>query len=237
MSDSDVLFSAETIAAHMRWVRNEAGGVRLTLEGADLSGTRPHGLILTAARFVRCRFAGTIWSGAFLNQIELLECDFDGAQLVGVEMAEATIEDCVFTDADLSRCQLMGARIAGGTWRGATVTDANLAGLEADHVDFVQTGLDRSSLVRSTWESSRLASACLSRTDFRGANLQGVDLRACDLDHTNFDGTILTACGVWGTVGTPVVGAGGLTAIDPDFSRAFDGSDIGDRERLLAAWT
>lgn len=84
-----------------------------------------------------------------------------GADLRGVEAADASLRG-----ADLSDACLAGARLDGADLSGATLRDAVLQG---------------ASLVEADLAGARLNGACLARADLTGADLRGAHLTGVDL--------------------------------------------------------
>ena len=74
----------EIIKSHGRWLRNEEGGERANLRGADLSS-------------------------AYLSSADLSSADLSGANLSGADLSGADLRGAYLRGADLSSANLSGA--------------------------------------------------------------------------------------------------------------------------------
>ena len=148
------------LSAHEAWLRDEDGGERAVLTGADLRGADLSGANL------RC---------ANLTEADLTIADLTGANLRCVNLYGARLADAVLTGADL-----YGAGLRGANLTGADLSDADLS--DADLTDANLTGAD---LRGADLESAFLTGADLRGADLRGAFLTGADLAGADLRETD----------------------------------------------------
>ncbi len=98
----------EIIASHGKWLRDEEGGERANLRGADLSG----------ANLSDAYLSGAYLSGAYLS----------GADLSDADLSDADLSDADLSGANLSDADLRGADLRGAYLRGADLRDADLSG-------------------------------------------------------------------------------------------------------------
>ena len=84
---------------HLRWLRDEDGGERADLSGADLSG----------ADLFRANLSGANLSGADLFRANLSGADLSGADLSGADLFRANLSGANLSGADLFRANLSGA--------------------------------------------------------------------------------------------------------------------------------
>ena len=79
---------AEVLAAHLKWVRGEEGGIRANLRGAYLEGAD-----LQDADLKRANLRGAYLVGANLRDANLEGAYLEGAYLRGADLRDATIVD------------------------------------------------------------------------------------------------------------------------------------------------
>lgn len=98
------------VRSHRLWLRDEEGGKRANLTGADLAGADLRGADL--------RFA-----------------DLAGANLAGADLSQATLAHADLTRATLERAHLTGASLAHANLAGATMPDGRTWEVyRADHL-------------------------------------------------------------------------------------------------------
>ena len=112
----------EIIKSHGRWLRNEEGGERANLRGADLRGANLRGANLRDA-YLR---------GANLRGANLRDANLSGANLSGANLRGANLSGANLRGANLSGADLRGANLSGANLRGAYLSDANLSGADLD---------------------------------------------------------------------------------------------------------
>ena len=231
MTDWRSVFTRARLSAHEEWLdggRNGPG--RFELEGLNLGDARSGG-VLSGARWVRCDLGGAVLELSEMRETELMECLFREANLRGCDLEGATLQACRFSQANLRMIDLVAAQVR--------------------ECDFGEAQLERSSWTGSVIERCGFAGACLqdsvfdqaqfSDCDFRSSDLswtQGpplgtarktrfvrCDFRGADFSRLRLTDTFFQQCGFHGVKGKPSVQ--GLCLItNPDFSAAFDGSDI-----------
>ena len=116
---------------HEKWLKNELGGIRADLSGADLYGVDLNGANLWGANLIKAdlRVAYLIKAdlreatlrGANLSGVDLRGADLSGADLYGVNLRRANLRG-----ADLSGADLREANLSGAILHGADLREANL---------------------------------------------------------------------------------------------------------------
>ena len=101
---------------HKKWLKNEVGGERANLRGADLSG------------------ADLSWTD--LSGANLSWTDLRGANLRGTDLSGANLSGADLSWTDLSGTDLRGADLSGANLRGVNFSGACLRGAELRWVDF-----------------------------------------------------------------------------------------------------
>ena len=105
------------LAAHLKWIRSEAGGTRANLAGANLTGAD-----LTGATLTRANLTGANLTVAHLAGANLFEANLYRANLYRANLYMADL-----TGADLTGAHLAGANLTGATIReGLTISRAPL---------------------------------------------------------------------------------------------------------------
>ena len=95
----------EIIESHGKWLRNEEGGVRANLAGANLSRAILDGANLDGANLARANLYEASLAGANLDGANLYEANLYGAILAGANLSGAILDG-----ANLSRAILYGAK-------------------------------------------------------------------------------------------------------------------------------
>jgi hypothetical protein len=88
---------ATILENHAKWIRDQEGGVRADLSGADLS---------------RANLYGADLSGANLSRANLSRADLYGANLSGANLSRANLSRADLSGANLSRANLYGADLS-----------------------------------------------------------------------------------------------------------------------------
>ena len=133
----------EILDKHLKWMRNEEGGSRANLYGAnlswaDLTGATLYGADLSRANLSGADLTGATLSGADLSRANLSGADLTGAKLYWADLSRANLSGANLYGADLtgaklywadlSRANLSGADLSGADLTGATLTRADLTG-------------------------------------------------------------------------------------------------------------
>ncbi|MEL6553956.1 MAG: pentapeptide repeat-containing protein [Cyanobacteria bacterium J06621_11] len=113
----------------------------------------------------------------------------DGVPLKWLEAPKANLTGISLPKANLEDCNLAGTNLEKANLRGANLKGANLAGANLSHADLVGTDLTgadlKSAILRSTllWEAN-LWEADLSNAEMRWADLHQEQLNGAKLDET-----------------------------------------------------
>ncbi len=121
--------------AHRRWVQSKGqSGQRLSLAGADLSGSVLPEVDLREAELPAVRWTGSVLDGARferahmprarLEQVSAHKAAFASADLSSASFSGATLDGSDFTKAQLRGAEFQGASIAGCSWLDANFQDA-----------------------------------------------------------------------------------------------------------------
>ena len=108
----------EIIKSHGRWLRNEEGGERADLRGANLSGANLRSAYLRSADLRSADLSGANLSGANLRSADLRGANLSGANLRSAYLRSADLSDADLSDADLDKTYYQVVRI--GSRRGTT---------------------------------------------------------------------------------------------------------------------
>ena len=93
----------EVLQRHAKWLKNEEGGEKANLRGADLQDANLRGADLRDA---------DLW-GANLRGANLRGADLQGANLRGADLQDANLRDADLWDANLRDANLRGADLWG----------------------------------------------------------------------------------------------------------------------------
>ncbi len=111
----------EILRLHAMWIRNEHGGIRAVLRGANLRDADLSGANLTDADL----------RGANLRDADLRDADLSFADLGRANLTDADLRDAVLRDADLSGANLRDADLSGANLRHADLSGADLSGAKS----------------------------------------------------------------------------------------------------------
>jgi hypothetical protein len=133
------------VERHGKWLRDEPGGERAYLAGANLARANLAGANLARANL----------NGAYLARADLARANLARANLNGADLARADLARAYLARADLAGADLAGADLAGADLAGAYLAGAYLAG---------------ANLSSANLSGANLSGANLSGADMRGAN-------------------------------------------------------------------
>lgn len=125
------------------------------------------------------------WSGKVddqhQNRVLLCAVSFNRANLHGVHLYMARLQDSNFVGADLSGAILIGAHLLDVSFSEANLQGAHLAGAYCPHSNFA----------RANMEGANMRGADLSWTNLSETNLRGADLFGANLCHAHLTGADL----------------------------------------------
>jgi len=138
------------------------------------------------------------WSGGIEDSppdrlIRLCVVNFYGANLQGVRLYSAALQDSFFKDADLRGAILIGAHLLDTAFSGANLEGAQLVGVYAPSANFNEASLRNANLMRANMSHCGLRGA-----DMRGAKLWNADLTEADLSNADLRGSNLRGCEING---------------------------------------
>ncbi len=161
---SAVLDDADFTRARVPAIRlYEARGTKVSFHGADLTGARADGAVLSNCRFTEANAGGSVWDGSRLE-----ECDFSFAELAKAGLCDVMAVGSAFAGANLVRARLRNALLVGSDLRRADLREAMLEGADFGRADLTGASL----YAAETWLAK-----------FDGARLDGADLTNTKLAH------------------------------------------------------
>ena len=122
----------EIIKSHGRWLRNEEGGERADLSGANLRGADLRGADLRDADLSDAYLRDADLSDAYLRDANLRGADLRGANLRGANLRDAYLSGAYLSGANLRGADLRDADLSDAYLRDANLSDANLRGADLD---------------------------------------------------------------------------------------------------------
>jgi len=131
MTDTDNKTLADTLDAHVKWLRGEPGGVRANLTDAiltdaNLTDANLTYAILTGAALIGARLTGANLTEAYLTGAVLTEADLTGAKLTGADLSYALLTGAILTDATGDTWKARGrASTWGSSYVATTVQSAS----------------------------------------------------------------------------------------------------------------
>jgi uncharacterized protein YjbI with pentapeptide repeats len=140
-----------------------------------------------AAPLVASLVATSAWAANpdHINQLESTGkcpgCDLSGASFVGIDLADAQLQN-----AKLNGANFAGANLSGANFTGVSAVGANFLG-----ADMQGAILEKGSFVYANLVKAKLNNALLKITDLQGANLAEADLTGAKVTKTDFVGANL----------------------------------------------
>ncbi len=114
------------IEKHVKWLKDEDGGERAYLHGANLQGAYLHGANLQGANLQGANLQGANLHGADLQGADLQGANLQGAYLHGANLQGANLQGAYLHGANLQGAYLHGANLQGANLQGADLQGANL---------------------------------------------------------------------------------------------------------------
>ncbi len=219
--DNDELFDCmQTFAPHkanFSYAILRGANLQQTYLGYDVNFTKAD---LTRANFFGSRigasFVGAILDAAIVTNCHLLDCDFSGAKMQGVDFSKSEFMRPIFANADMPGANLEAIH--------AEVADdlTYEEGQSWDNVNLAKANLRSAHLSKVSFRNANLAKAC-----FEGANLSDADLSNTNLNETDFTEADLTGADFSGAQFFPlstILPDGKYWTEDTDMTR-FTGED------------
>lgn len=156
----DVEKLQEILNKHAKWLRNEVGGVRADLQGANL-------------RFANLQFANLQFAN--LQEANLHGANLQNADLQDVDLRFANLQGANLQDAGLRNANLQGAALHGANLHGANLQEANLQGANVQEANLHAVNLSRANLQKADIRWSNLLHANLWDADLQDTRLNWVN--------------------------------------------------------------
>jgi uncharacterized protein YjbI with pentapeptide repeats len=119
---------------------------------------------LQGAKLDRVELQDAVARGADLQEVQWKHGDAGGADLEGVILADALVEDCSFDKARLLFANVQGAQLTDCSFEGADLSGADLRRCQLQRVSFRGASLDRADLRNADMQSVELVGASLDGT-------------------------------------------------------------------------
>ena len=161
----------EIIASHGKWLRDEEGGERADLRGADLEDADLRYADLRGAdlRGADLRYADL--RGADLEDADLRGANLRGADLRGADLRGAYLIGADLRGADLRGADLRGADLRGANLEGAYLIGANLRGANLNKTYYQITCIgSRNATTTYCVEDDNIVCGCWN--NYRGGTLE-----------------------------------------------------------------
>jgi uncharacterized protein YjbI with pentapeptide repeats len=168
------------------------------LDGADLSRAILSRASLNGASLKEANLNGAILDNADLFRAVLTRAQLDGANLLYAGVNETDLREASFVGANLNGALLTAADATGANFNEADLISARLRDAILVRANLVETRLTRSDAVGVKLGEANLTAANLIEADLRGASLVKADLSAANLIRADLRNADLTGCRVWG---------------------------------------
>jgi len=128
-------------AKHVLWNHDVQGGEQADFTNMDLTDS-----YLVNSDLNGAIFKNTILNASTLGNGSYTQCDFTGAEMIGVDAVDAFFEESDFTGAKLINCHFLSSHFSQCNFTGADLSgsDFNLASL--DNCDFTDANIEAAKL-------------------------------------------------------------------------------------------
>ena len=156
--------------------------IKPKLDGVNFSGAKAE-----SVNFIEASCEKAVFKDADLTNVRfpknayLKGSDFSGAVLDNANLMEADLTNSLFVNASMNNANLMKANL----------TNADLSGISAKMASFMKADLTDAKLVGANLMEANLKSARLVRTDLRMANLYGAEVMRAVVGEPDFRGANL----------------------------------------------
>lgn len=151
--------------------------IKPILDGANFSGAKAESVNFIEASCEQAVFKDAeLTNVRFPKNANLKGADFSGAVLDNANMMEADLTGATFVKASLNNANLMQANL----------NHADLTGITARNASFMKADLSDAKMIGANLMEANLKSAQLVRTDFRMTNLYGAEVMRAVVGETDF---------------------------------------------------
>ena len=192
---------------HALWLRDEPGGARANLAGANLTDAN-----LTHVYLADVNLADAILTHVYLADVNLADANLTGAKLTFAKLTHVNLADANLTHANLACADLTGVNLTHANLAGANLTDAHLTGADLTGADLACANLARADLTRANLTDASLTGANLTGADLTRANLTDASLTGANLTGASLTGANLTGADLTSTVLDPCASPNGDAA-------------------------
>jgi uncharacterized protein YjbI with pentapeptide repeats len=156
--------------------------IKPKLDGVNFSGAKADGVNFIEASCEKAVFnKADLTNARFPQNANLKGADFSGAVLDNANLMEADLTGASFVKTSLNNANLMKSNLE----------NADLTGIVAKKANFIKADLSDAKMIGANLMEANLKSATLVRTDFRMANLYGAEVMRAVVGETDFRGANL----------------------------------------------
>jgi uncharacterized protein YjbI with pentapeptide repeats len=156
--------------------------IKPKLDGVNFSGAKAGGVNFLEAACEKAVFKNADLTNArFPQNANLKGADFSGAVLDNANLMEADLTGASFVKTSLNNANLMKSKLE----------NADLTGIVAKKANFMKADLSDAKMIGANLMEANLKTATLVRTDFRMANLYGAEVMRAVVGETDFRGANL----------------------------------------------
>jgi len=154
-----------------------ANFIKPKLDGVNFSGAKAESVNFIEASCEKAVFKNADFTNArFPKSTNLKGTDFSGAVLDNANLMETDLTQASFVKASLNNANLMKANL----------TNADLTGITANKASLMKADLSNAKMIGANLMEANLKSSKLVRTDLRMANLYGAEVMRAIVGETDF---------------------------------------------------
>ena len=145
------------------------------------------GEALTQAR--RASFEGVFLRGRSLRFADLSESRLYAADMIGVDLRQATLFNTQFQGANMFVAQLQGANMQGAQMQGADMQSAQMQGADMSNAQI--QGADM--------RCAQMQGANMSNVQLQGANMMAAQMQGTNMENAQMQGADMRSARIWQT--------------------------------------
>ncbi len=138
---------------------------------------------MSSATWCDADFSGVSNPAEKINECNLKNCKFIGAELSKLKLKSNNIADCDFTHAIMKRCKVRTSTISKGVFMGCSLENAEFKKSSLENCDLTQSNLTGANFLDVAFQANLIKQAVWNKTSFKNTSVS----------NTAFDG-ILDGC-------------------------------------------
>ena len=144
------------------------------------------GEALTQAR--RASFEGVFLRGRSLRFADLSESRLYAADMIGVDLRQATLFNTQFQGANMFVAQLQGANMQGAQMQGADMQSAQMQGADMSNAQIQGADMQSAQMQGANMSNAQLQDANMMAAQMQGSNMENAQMQGADMSNAQIQG-------------------------------------------------